>query len=132
MQNEETVFIDKNGVRVTNRLIIINNSTFVPSSVAGVTVDLEPVKGKSANFLLMIAFAIFTGMALSSYAKEKLTPFLFIALITAVLMVVFFQLWRKKPRKLINIVAAGGHNQVIASNDYKFIEEAIDAIHKAI
>ena len=132
MENTEQVYFDKNGLRVTSRLIVLNNSTFVPSSISGVTVDLEKMNGRGKKFLLWIVFAFFSVSSLCSYLSSKEGLWAFLSLMTAFLAVVFFTLWRKKPQKMITLVAAGNHTQTIASKDHAFIDEAIDAIHKVI
>lgn len=115
---EETVFYDKNGVKVTNARFIVNGQTYTMNGVTSVQQMLVKPKMTGPIVLGILAFLLFS-------AQLWFEAAIFCG-------VAFLWGYSLKATWVVALNSSSGENKALSSKDPAFISEVLNALNESI
>ena len=125
MADETSYYSDQNGVRVTDKRVIIGSTTYSMANITSVSTKLEhPSKLGPGVFFLIGFFFVLGGLGNKSFG---------VVIIGAVVILLgYFWLRGIKPIWHLRIASASGENTPLQSINQQWIASIAQAINEAI
>jgi hypothetical protein len=125
-QDPERVFLDENGIKVTNARFVVAGQTFAMSGITSVKVDVEhPSKVGPVIPTALGALAAFNGIA-DQTRHDALIP----GLIVAAVGIAWFR--SRRPKYHVLFMSASGEEKPYHSADEDLVRKIVKAISDAI
>jgi hypothetical protein len=130
---ENTLYTDGRGVRITNCRAIVGSRTYSMANVSSVAVHTIPRPWPLPLLLLLVGAvgAMWCGIMALNAPNDREPRVLSVALgIVGALGLLLLLLVR--PKYAVRITAAGGESNALISHDRYFIERVVAALNQAI
>jgi hypothetical protein len=123
-RKEDLVYLDNRGVRITKTWLKVNTATFAIANITSYTAgEIKPrFKGPAVGAFIGLVIAL-AGFETGTWLAAGAGIVLFLAAIG----------WgvSRKPDYFLRIVSTGTESQPVYSKDKCYIDDIVDAIHKA-
>jgi hypothetical protein len=125
MAEEISYYSDQSGVRVSDKRVIIGNTTYSMANITSVTTEVE-VPGVLLYYLIMVVGAL---LLIGVFAHKSAGAAIFGGVVAAV---GYFGKRGAKPTWHLRISSASGETTPLKSNDGRWISNIARAINEAI
>jgi hypothetical protein len=127
---EEKVYFDKKGVLVTDKRVVVKNTTSPIVNIRSVTMIKHRHLG---GLLLMIMAGITTCLWSVALLIDSSEAYAYVGLVILLGIIgLGFMVWDKKASYSVRLSGELGSTDILKAGDKEFILEVIDAINKAI
>jgi hypothetical protein len=129
---EEHVFLQGDGIYVSNTKIILHGTTYSTANITSVQKRFTPAS-KGCAYLFVAFFALMTLGSLGTFSSRNIGGALVMLLVCAGLLAAGVMWLRSlKPTFHVVLASASGEREGLSSKDHSLVDRVIDAITDAI